>query len=147
MSFFVMLPVLLYAFLFRITLSITVVSSQNIQYALMSDGNWSLVSCHPWMICSLRHCRWSSCDIACSSSWIVMQSCMLVVICMASVSNCMSGISASLFSLWFCLETSLLWTNLAQACIWSWLCIDVFWVPVIMLLHLLWRLLLAVCDL
>ena len=36
---------------------------------------------------------------------IFMQSGMFVIVCMASICNCMPGISASLFSLWFCLES------------------------------------------
>ena len=34
-----------------------------------------------------------------------MHSGMLVVVCVASIINCMPGISASLFFLWFCLES------------------------------------------
>ena len=34
-----------------------------------------------------------------------MQSGMFVVVCMTSIFNCMPGISASLFSVWFCLES------------------------------------------
>ena len=68
---------------------------------------WSLFSGQPLIILSLSCCRWSSCEVACCNCCITMQSGMFVVVYMASTFNCMSGISSSIFSLWFCLESHL----------------------------------------
>ena len=57
------------------------------------------------MICSWRCCKYSSCEVVCCSSCLVMQSGILVVVCMALIFRCIPGISASLFSLWFCLDS------------------------------------------
>ena len=57
---------------FSITQSITAISSQNIQYVLLSCGIWSLFSGQPLMLCSLSCCRCSPCEAACCSSCILM---------------------------------------------------------------------------
>ena len=89
MPVFVIIPVLLYTFP-----SITAMSYQNVQYGLMSCS-----------ICSFRHCSSLSWQIACCSLCIAMESGMLVVVCKASIFNCIPGISASFLSLCFCLES------------------------------------------
>ena len=88
---------------FSITPSITAMSSQNIQYVHMSSDILSLFSGQPLMICFLSCCRCSSYEVGCWSVHTVMQSGIFVVVFMASIFNCMSGISAFLCSLWFCL--------------------------------------------
>ena len=81
--------------------SIIAMSSWNVQYVHMFCGIWSLFS----MASLCKKTQTSSCDVACCNCCIVMQSGMFVVICLVSIFNCMPGISASLFSVWFCLES------------------------------------------
>ena len=71
----------------------------------MSCGIWSLCSVQPLMICLWSCIKSSSCKVVYCSSFIIMQSGILVVVCMASVLSCIPGISASLFSLRFCLDS------------------------------------------
>ena len=89
---------------YSITQSFTAMLSQHIQYVLMSCGICSLCYCQPCMLHSLRCCRCSSCDFTFCIPCTVIQSGILVVVCMASIFNCIPGISASFFPLWFCLE-------------------------------------------
>ena len=134
------------------TLSMTAMSSLKVQYGLMSCCNWSLCSGQPCMIYSLRHCTFWSSDVIYCSSCIVIHSSMLVAVCIALILNCIPGISASLFWLWFCLDSQSATKRSFQACIWFSLCIDVFLaefaiVSVIVLLCLFLILWLVVCDL
>ena len=113
---------------FMMTQSVTAMSSLNVQYGLMFCCTWSLCSGQPYMIYSLRHCMCWSWQVTCCSSWIVIHSGLLVVVCIALIPNCIPGISASLSLLWFIWIASLLWIGLVQACIRFSLCIDVFWI-------------------
>ena len=90
---------------FRLTPRITVISSQNMLYGLRFCAMWSLFSGHPLKICSFSCCKWLSSDAAHCSSCIIMHSGMFIVVCMVLMCTCIPGISLSLFSLWFCLET------------------------------------------
>ena len=91
--------------LFSMIHSITNMSSYNVQYVCMSCDIWFPFSGQPLMMYTFSCCRWSSCDVACCNCCIVMHSGMFVIVCMASIFNCMPGISASLFSVCFCLES------------------------------------------
>ena len=87
---------------FRITPSITAISSQNVQYSVTFCAMWSLFSCHLLMICSFSSYNRLSCDVSCCSLHIIMHSGMFVVVFTVLVFTCVTVISSSLFSLWFC---------------------------------------------
>ena len=99
---------------------------------------------------SFSCCSCLPCDVACCNCCIVIQSGMFVVVCMASILNCMPGVSVSLFSM--CLESQSVMNRSGLGLYMIWLYIGVFWAEfivfsVIMFQHLSWRLLLVVYDL
>ena len=90
---------------FIIIPSITTMSSQKVQYILMSHGIWSLFPGQPMMMHPFWHCKRSSCAVACYNCGTDMHSMMFVAVHIVSTFISMSGISASLFSLWLHLES------------------------------------------
>ena len=84
---------------------VTTMLCQNIQCILMSYGIWSLFSGQPTMIYPFSHCKWSSCVVACCNCGSDMHSGMSLAVCIVSTSISMPYISASLFSVWLCLES------------------------------------------
>ena len=85
--------------------SITAMSSLNDQYILISCGIWSLFSSHPTMMYPFSHCKWSSCAVGWYFCRIDMHSRMFVVFCIPSTFMSMLCISASLFSVSFCIDS------------------------------------------
>ena len=85
--------------------SITSMSSLNDQYALMSWCTCSLLSGQPAMINPISCCKCSSCVVACCICWTHMYSGTFIDACFASTLMSMSCIAASLFSLWFRLDS------------------------------------------
>ena len=84
---------------------ITAMPSQNVQYALISCGIWSLFSGHPTMIYPISHCKWTSCAVARCICGTDMDLGMFVIVCIASTFMSIPCISASLFSEWLCLDS------------------------------------------
>ena len=84
---------------------ITAMSSLSGQYILIFHCTWPLVSGHPMMIYSFSHCKCSSCAVACCIFRIDLHSGMFAVVCIASIFMSMPCISASLFSVWLCLDS------------------------------------------
>ena len=103
---------------FRMTLSITAITSWNVQYSLWVCAMWPLFSGHPLMICSFSCHTWLSCDIGCCSFCIIRHSGMFIVICMVLLFTCIPVTSSSSFSLcFFFWRASLLWRDLGQVCL------------------------------
>ena len=87
---------------YRITPLITAMSSGNISCVL-----WNLIFVLWPALDDIFFEAWKVLMLWCCLLYlhIFMQSGMLVVVCMVSIFNCIPGISASLFSLWFCLDS------------------------------------------
>ena len=90
---------------FNMIPSITAMSSQNVQYILMSYSIWSLFSGQPTIMYPFIYCKCSSCVVACCKHGIDMHSGIFVAVCIVSTFISMPGIFASLFSEWLCLES------------------------------------------
>ena len=86
-------------------------------------------------MCSSSYYRWLSLIVASCTSCIGMKFGVSVALSIALILISISGILSSLFSLWFCLDTSLLWTDLVISYL---LCIGEIWVVYTVLFVTMW---------